>query len=118
MGLWAKLTGNRATTASATAVAKKDSEKGNKYRGVCVVATGVEPCRAARAIAEERFLSEEAPTLPLADCDAEQCLCVYRHFDDRRSDVRRMADIGYSTATQFVIDEKRSLSSRGRRKGD
>jgi hypothetical protein len=51
-------------------------------------AVSVEPghnaCRAAHAIEGVRFLAAEAPKLPLADCDAKQCTCHYRHFDDRR----------------------------------
>lgn len=51
-------------------------------------AVSVEPghhaCHAAHAIEGIRFLATEAPKLPLAECDARQCTCRYRHFDDRR----------------------------------
>ncbi len=52
-------------------------------------------CNAAWDLAGERFLSEEAPRLPLEGCTrAPQCRCVYRHFSDRRTDVRRESDLG------------------------
>jgi hypothetical protein len=42
-----------------------------------------------------RFLSEDAPRLPLDECQCvEHCHCVYRHFSDRRTAVRRDADMG------------------------
>jgi hypothetical protein len=51
-------------------------------------AVGVKPgqtcCQAALAIKGQRFLSAEAPQLPLKACDTA-CSCVYVHFDDRRS---------------------------------
>jgi hypothetical protein len=51
-------------------------------------AVGVKPgqtcCQAALAIKGQRFLSAEAPKLPLKACDTA-CSCVYAHYDDRRS---------------------------------
>ncbi|MBN8441135.1 MAG: hypothetical protein J0M28_05445 [Thauera sp.] len=46
-------------------------------------------CLAARKVQGQRFLADEAPSLPLAGCTALQCTCVYAHFDDRRHRVRR-----------------------------
>jgi len=37
-------------------------------------------------VAGERFLSEEAPRVPLHGCDQPQCLCRLVPVDDRRSD--------------------------------
>lgn len=52
-------------------------------------------CNAALALKGQRFLSEEAPRVPLEACDRlEQCRCVYRHFTDRRTELRREADMG------------------------
>ncbi len=42
-------------------------------------------CGAAEKLAGQRFLSVEAPELPLEGCDADRCECVYVHHDDRRS---------------------------------
>ena len=50
------------------------------------------------AVAElrsKRFLSEEAPILPLDHCPHPLiCQCVYKHFDDRRTGLRRDSDEG------------------------
>jgi hypothetical protein len=52
-------------------------------------------CDAVLAIDGERYLSDEAPRLPLDGCsDPQRCRCVYRHFADRRTDTRREADLG------------------------
>jgi hypothetical protein len=64
------------------------------FHGIAIE-TGERPCDAARDMVGQRFLSEEAPRLPLDDCDcASRCGCVYRHFSDRRTEVRRDADMG------------------------
>lgn len=52
-------------------------------------------CAAVKALGEQRFLSDEAPRLPLDDCsEPARCGCVYRHFNDRRTAMRRESDIG------------------------
>ena len=56
---------------------------------------GEDACTAARALAGTRFLSDEAPRLPLEHCTcASNCRCVYRHFSDRRTETRRECDEG------------------------
>jgi hypothetical protein len=45
----------------------------------------LEPCDAVQALAGKRFLSQEAPALPLENCDQARCNCTYRHFSDRRA---------------------------------
>jgi hypothetical protein len=42
-------------------------------------------CRAARDMAGHRFLSNEAPRLPLPKCDASECKCRFAHHKDRRA---------------------------------
>ncbi|MCX4190009.1 hypothetical protein [Methylophaga sp. OBS3] len=46
-------------------------------------------CRAAQAIANKRFLSSDAPVLPLTDCDTAYCGCRYEHHQDRRGPINR-----------------------------
>lgn len=67
-------------------------------------------CGAALALRGKRFLSREAPAVPLPDCGAARCTCTYLHFDDRRSggDRRR-------AAAQPAQERRRS---RGRRADD
>ena len=69
-------------------------------------------CDAVAALEGQRFLSDEAPLLPLSDCDNPQgCKCVYEHFDERRDSLRREADIGLPV--RMHLSEKRA--GRGRR---
>ena len=47
-------------------------------------------CEAARAIRLLRFLSAEAPRLPLPDCSSPgSCACTYKKYPDRRAGPRR-----------------------------
>ena len=42
-------------------------------------------CDAARELAGSRFLSVDAPRLPLSKCDAATCNCRFAHHQDRRT---------------------------------
>lgn len=64
----------------------------NPYHAVGVM-PGAAACAEARKLAGERFLSAEAPLLPLKECDRSACTCRYQHFSDRRQEPRRAADI-------------------------
>lgn len=67
---------------------------GNVFHGIAIE-PGDEACEAVWRLAGRRFLSDEAPRLPLDECQCvPDCRCVYRHFSDRRTEVRRDADIG------------------------
>jgi hypothetical protein len=72
-------------------------------------------CEAARAIRHLRFLSAEAPRLPLADCATpEGCSCAYKHFDDRRVQTRRKEDLdGMRRGVQGRTERR----ARGDRRG-
>ena len=41
-------------------------------------------CEPAKQLIGKRFLSREAPPLPLANCAATSCPCRYVHHEDRR----------------------------------
>ena len=76
-------------------------------------------CQAAMAIKGQRFLSEQAPTLPLEDCSAENCHCRYAHHVDRRSgtsDRRLGFGAQHQTAAASVQEERRITI--GRRESD
>jgi len=90
----------------------------NEYRGVQVVINKNKCCAAAVAIADQRFLIEQVPKLPLAICDAAQCGCGYERFDDRRTDLRRASDVAFDMASQLHDDDNRSSPSSGRRDDD
>ncbi|MBT8090002.1 MAG: hypothetical protein KJO01_07320 [Gammaproteobacteria bacterium] len=109
MGLLAKLNGNPRTATKTTKI---------KYRGVQVVVDKNDCCQAALPIADKRFLIEQIPKLPLADCDAARCNCAYERFDDRRADFRRASDVAFDMASQLHDDDSRSSTSSGRRGSD
>jgi hypothetical protein len=76
-------------------------------------------CEAIKALHGKRFLSSEAPMLPVQGCDQAHCECDYVHHDDRRSDNRR-TDMGLQRAMygQSGEVEHRGKNNRGRRKKD
>lgn len=51
----------------------------------CVsIRSRADACEVAKQLADKRFLSSEAPLLPLANCTAASCRCRYAHYEDRR----------------------------------
>lgn len=84
-------------------------------------AVSIEPghhaCAAAKFLRGKRFLSSEAPPLPLRQCACEQCECRYLHHEDRRGPTRRARDVGI-TIDEFFAVERRKGSRRGRRDSD
>lgn len=73
-------------------------------------------CRAAAALGRKRFLSHDAPRLPLPDCSAAwRCDCIYRHFEDRRAGPRRANERGIGEWVTMEVDRR---VSRGRRATD
>jgi hypothetical protein len=84
------------------------------FHAVSIVA-GADACSAAHRFAGHRFLSRQAPPLPLPTCDAFNCQCRFRHHEDRRSSARRRSDIGLMPGA-YAGSERRRV--RGRRKDD
>lgn len=80
------------------------------FHGIAIE-PGDEACSGARELVGHRFLSEEAPRLPLDECTcAAACRCVYRHFSDRRTEVRRDADMGLPH--RHIPEDKRAGAGR------
>jgi len=88
----------------------------NPWHAVAI-APGPRACAAAGKLRDVRFLSREAPPLPLKACDSAQCTCRYEHFDDRRKGPRRAHELGVSI-DGYEGGEQRNPSKRGRRKTD
>jgi hypothetical protein len=88
----------------------------NKFHSV-TIAPGPRACAEARALQGQRFLSRDAPQLPLRNCGSTQCECHYEHYDDRRKGGRRLHDLGVSI-DGYEGDEHRQKSKRGRRQSD
>lgn len=53
-------------------------------------------CRAARDMADRRFLATAAPKLPLAECNVLECKCRFVHHKDRRASKDRRSPFGPS----------------------
>ena len=88
------------------------------YRSVSIVC-GSGACESAKALSEKRFLSSEAPMIPLPDCNSSTCTCKYVHYQDRRKqsrDRRAPAALGTELFTRTKREERRSES--GRRRSD
>ncbi len=79
-----------------------------KFPGVAIGSShGVVTCAAMQQLDGKRFLPDEAPMLPLAECDVERCNCCYVRYRDRRSDGDRRSLYGSNNG--FV----ESLEHRG-----
>ncbi|MDP9008552.1 MAG: hypothetical protein M3N91_07580, partial [Pseudomonadota bacterium] len=64
----------------------------NPWHAVAIVPC-TRACTSARGAASKRYLSQEAPGLPLSGCTERACTCHYRHYEDRRSSLRRTSDV-------------------------
>ena len=63
---------------------------GKSYHAV-TIEPGPRCCTLARSISDKRFLSTNAPPLPLKSCSRADCTCRYVHYADRRLGPRRAA---------------------------
>jgi hypothetical protein len=92
------------------------SRRSRPWHAVSIVATPAS-CETARALGATRFLSAEAPRLPLAECQAkDSCACAYRHHADRRGPPRRRDETtGLRRSSQISQERRVTL---GRRQSD
>jgi hypothetical protein len=82
------------------------------------VEAGPKACKAARALGDQRFLSRDAPSLPLKGCDCARCDCHYEHYEDRRTTPRRARDMGVAVDGWVEEDRRGTVVKRGRRTAD
>lgn len=95
---------------------RRASER-NPYPAVSIRCTS--GCDAVQLLKGRRFLGNEAPSLPLAECDAERCHCRYVHHVDRRTgnlDRRRLVGATRDYVSFFGKEDQRE--GRGRRASD
>ena len=92
---------------------RQERRRDSPYHAVCVTA-GHPSCVAAKQLATLRFLTGQAPSLPLAGCDVRPCECRYSHYADRRTGLDRRVEIGGTPP--HGLEERRS--NHGRRSGD
>ena len=104
-----KLMGSKASRAASSAGA-------HRWHAVAIRPKGAS-CEASHACRAARFLSTEAPRLPLAECTkSDTCTCVYKHHLDRRVGARRQEEGGGIRRTNKADQERRK--ERDRRKSD
>jgi len=86
------------------------------FHSVSIIA-GAGACQTAKSLRNVRFLSAEAPLLPLISCDASRCNCKFAHYADRRRGDRRNAySAEYHGYSVHGGEERRER--RGRRQSD
>lgn len=78
------------------------------------VKPGPTACNVAAEGRDRRWLSREAPTLPLAGCTrSDRCRCTYQHHEDRRtSEGRRAEEIDAFTRSAAIANDRRKRRSR------
>lgn len=91
---------------------KKTSKLAQEKRAFHAVSISIEQsgCAAAKAMTGRRFLSNAAPQLPLPECDALECRCIFTHHADRRDRKDRrspFATAGYGTGTTGSHERER-----------
>jgi len=87
------------------------------WHSICVV-PGRMACEAAQRLRGQRFLSRDAPRLPLPDCSNQtDCQCKYQHLADRRGEPRRAEASGIGIAPKPRSDERRRPGERRERRG-
>jgi hypothetical protein len=97
---------NTTKTPTAGRIAKPGAKKsalahdgGTGYPGVAIKLC-TNACGAARELQNSRYLSGEAPKLPLPNCSKSDCACKYAHFSDRR-DIHEDRRHAYSMQTDL-----------------
>jgi hypothetical protein len=81
------------------------------YHAVSII-PGENSCAAAHRFTGRRYLSQQAPRLPLPTCDAFHCTCRFRHHKDRRAGPRRRSDIGLLSGAWTGPEKRRSGGRR------
>ena len=87
---WWTLRSGRSHSSGRTPAARAATSRKvvSPYHCVEIRARG-EGCAAVRRLAGKRFLSAEAPLIPLMGCSVGACACTYKHYNDRRREDRR-----------------------------
>lgn len=93
-----------------------DKKTRSPWHAVSIISTGGS-CEAARALKGQRFLSADAPRLPLMECtSAAACPCRYRKHPDRRAGPRR--EVEKTGLRRPPSEDQERRRRRGRRKTD
>jgi hypothetical protein len=110
------ITLGKSARADAGGAARKAKPVRKSFHAVEIV-VGDDCCEVVRRYTGKRFLSGEAPVIPLQGCNAQECLCRYIHHADRRKRERRTSDVAI-TVDEYSGGERRREKRRGRRATD
>lgn len=69
------------------------ASRARSFHGVSLK-PGPDACAAVHTVIDRRYLSNDAPALPLAGCNRERCECTYGHYTDRRDEEDRRSGWG------------------------
>jgi hypothetical protein len=76
-------------------------------------------CDAVRVLTGNRFLLDEVPHIPVANCTSRKCTCTYvRHKDRRNKYEERRAEFSALTNAYTTIGNSERRGSAGRRADD
>jgi hypothetical protein len=81
----------------------------------------ISPCLGACSSASEqqdrRYFAVDAPELPLTGCDAKECNCRYKYYQDRREDGDRRFELAKFNDIESILggEERRSDNENDRR---
>lgn len=77
-------------------------------------------CEAAQRVAGRRYLRDEAPGVPLRDCDGRRCGCrLQSHADRRQAGTDRRLGVGLQSELYLTSgNHDRRETRRGRRSSD
>lgn len=91
----------------------------HRFHSVSIVSNG-SGCEKVNALSGKRFLSKEAPELPMEECTQASCQCRYQHHQDRRQVGHdRRVDYGVTRELYGAFGEQnRRDNPRGRRVTD
>lgn len=95
----------------------RSTNAGSGYPAVSIRA-GQDCCQAVKATNGVRYLSTEAPILPLPECTSNKCRCTYAHHSERRTGTERRHRILDLKETVFpsaaVFKKRNHIRRRGR----
>lgn len=97
----------RLLESSETALAKPS------YRCVKIEA-GTPACQHVQVLVAKPILVDNAPRLPLSDCNVAQCNCKFLRYDDRRSGEDRRISSAEAVANAKIYADKRVRRDRRR----
>jgi hypothetical protein len=69
-------------------LAQRESNNAPSFRAVTILPARPS-CKLVKHYMGKRYLTAEAPHLPLAGCHVQPCRCRYAHHEDRRVEDRR-----------------------------